>query len=130
MSRNSRHPAERRLSGLFAALDVRERELRALVAERRRALEDHGPGADRAGDEADRAFGRVRSTIENDLLDLHLRELAQIDAVRARAAEGGYGQCADCGDPIPSARLEANPAALRCAVCQGQRERLFPAAAP
>ena len=70
----------------------------------------------------------MRSTIENDLLDLHLRELALIEAARARAAEGRYGQCADCGEPIPRARLEANPTALRCADCQGRREKLFAAA--
>lgn len=128
MGQNSQRVSEGRLGGLLASLDARERELRALVAERRSALEDQGSGADPAGDEADRAFGRVRSTIENDLIDLHLRELARIEAARERAAEGRYGQCADCGEPIPRARLEANPTALRCAACQGRRERLFPAA--
>lgn len=128
MSRNFGQLTQQTLGGLLAALDARERELRAQVAERRSALEDQGLAADPAGDEADRAFGRVRSTIENDLLDLHLRELALIEAARARAAEGRYGQCADCGEPIPRARLEANPTALRCADCQGRREKLFAAA--
>ena len=43
-----------------------------------------GPPSEPAGDEADRAFGRVRSAIENDLIDLHLRELTQIEAARER----------------------------------------------
>jgi RNA polymerase-binding transcription factor len=128
MSRQFRRLAERGLGELFAALDARERELRALVAQRRSSLEDEGSTAEPAGDEADRAFGRERSTIENDLIDLHLRELAQIDAARERAAEGRYGLCLDCGEPIPHARLDANPTALRCADCQGRRERLFAAA--
>jgi len=128
MDQNSQRLAGARLGGLLAALDARERELRALVAERRSALEEQGLASGTAGDEADRAFGRVRSTIENDLLDLHLRELALIEAARERAAQGRYGLCADCGEPIPRARLQANPTSLRCAACQGRRERLFPAA--
>jgi DnaK suppressor protein len=128
MGEDSRRLTGQRISGLLAGLDARERELRARVAERRSALEDQGAGAEPAGDEADRAFGRVRSTIENDLIDLHLRELAQIEAARGRAAEGSYGLCADCGEPIPGARLEVNPTALRCATCQGRREKLYAAA--
>jgi DnaK suppressor protein len=128
MGRSSRKLAEGLPSGLLAALDARERDLRALIAQRRSALDDQDSTSEPAGDEADRAFGRVRSAIENDLIDLHLRELTQIEAARERAAEGRYGLCADCGEPIPRARLEANPTALRCADCQGRRERLFAAA--
>ena len=117
-----------RLRDLLAALDARERELRGLIAERCSALESQGLASEVAGDEADRAFGRVRDTIENDLLDLHLAELARIEAARARAADGHYGLCADCGEAIPLGRLQANPTALRCAECQGRREKLFAAA--
>jgi DnaK suppressor protein len=128
MTENSQQLTDRRLRALLAALDERERELRGLVAERREALDDQGIAAEPAGDEADRAFGRVRSAIENDLLDLHLRELARIEAARAKAADGSYGMCADCGEPIPFGRLQANPTALRCAACQGRREKLYAAA--
>lgn len=128
MERDIRELTRERLRDLLAALDARERELRGLITERRDALESQGLASDIAGDEADRAFGRVRDTIENDLLDLHLAELARIEAARARAAEGHYGLCADCGEPIPLERLRANPTALRCAECQGRREKLFAAA--
>ena len=128
MTENSQQLTDRRLRALLAALDEREHELRGLVAERREALDDQGIAAEPAGDEADRAFGRVRSAIENDLLDLHLRELARIEAARAKAADGSYGMCADCGEPIPFGRLQANPTALRCAACQGRREKLYAAA--
>ena len=59
-----------------------------------------------------------------DARERELRELALIEAARARAAEGGYGLCADYGEPIPFDRLQANPTALRCAACQGRREKL------
>ena len=127
MARDTQALTRERLHDLFAALDAREHELRDLIAQRRSALETQGLASDVAGDEADRAFGRVRDAIENDLLDLHLAELARIEAARARAAEGRYGQCEDCGDAIPLGRLLANPTALRCAECQGRREKLFAA---
>lgn len=49
-------------------------------------------------------------------------ELAAIDAALARIADGTYGQCSDCGVDIPTARLHANPVALRCVACQDARE--------
>jgi DnaK suppressor protein len=39
-----------------------------------------------------------------------------------RLAAGTYGLCEDCGKRIPAARLEANPAAIRCVGCQKQAE--------
>lgn len=33
------------------------------------------------------------------------------------------GHCLSCGDEIPSERLRANPAALRCIDCQAETER-------
>lgn len=49
-------------------------------------------------------------------------ELAAIDAALGRIADGSYGQCSDCGVDIPTARLHANPAALRCVACQDKLE--------
>ena len=90
MTQNSRELTDRRLRALLAALDEREHELRGLVAERRSALDDQGLAAEPAGDEADRAFGRVRSAIESDLLDLLWRAatggLAGVSGSRWRRA--------------------------------------------
>jgi RNA polymerase-binding transcription factor len=116
-----------RLQRLLDGLDARERELRALIAERRDALDDAGLAGDPTGDDADRAFSRDRSAVESDLLELHLRELARIEAARGRAAEGRYGLCEDCDEPILPGRLRANPTALRCAACQARREKLYAA---
>lgn len=49
-------------------------------------------------------------------------ELSAIDAALGRIADGSYGQCSDCGVDIPTARLHANPAALRCVACQDKLE--------
>lgn len=45
-----------------------------------------------------------------------------IDAALQRIASGNYGLCIDCGVDIPTARLHANPTALRCVGCQDKAE--------
>jgi len=109
---------------LLEALQARERELRERIAERRDALEAASRVPDPTDDVADAAFGRTRAEVEHDLIELSLKELAGIAAARERAQAGTYGVCVDCGQPIAKARLQAAPAALRCAECQARREKL------
>jgi DnaK suppressor protein len=49
-------------------------------------------------------------------------ELVAIDEALTRVADGSFGLCLDCGTSIPTARLHANPTALRCVVCQEKLE--------
>jgi RNA polymerase-binding transcription factor DksA len=109
---------------LLETLNARERILRDKIAERRDALEDASRPADPAGDVADKAFERTRAEIEHDLIEMSLQALAEIAALRERLATGTYGECAECGEPIPPARLEVNPTARRCAECQARHEKL------
>ena len=109
---------------LEEALDQRERSLRDKIAERRDALEDASRPADPAGDIADKAFERTRAEVDHDLIEMSLRELAEIAALRKRLANGTYGECIECGESIPAARLEVNPTARRCAACQARHEKL------
>jgi RNA polymerase-binding protein DksA len=51
------------------------------------------------------------------------RAIAEIDAALARVAEGTYGECEECENPIPIARLRAIPTARRCVECQAAAER-------
>ncbi len=48
----------------------------------------------------------------------------RINALRMSPNEpqGGIGDCVDCNDPIPAARLAANPNARRCIACQEDYE--------
>lgn len=39
-----------------------------------------------------------------------------------RIADGTYGRCAECDEPIPPARLHAIPTAALCVSCQGATE--------
>jgi DnaK suppressor protein len=55
-------------------------------------------------------------------LDAMERQRAAVIAAVARTEAGTYGQCADCGDPVPEGRLEARPEAARCVSCQSRAE--------
>lgn len=44
-------------------------------------------------------------------------ELRRIEAALVRVDEGEYGYCVECGEPVEPRRLEADPAAPRCAGC-------------
>jgi DnaK suppressor protein len=47
--------------------------------------------------------------------------LADIDAAPARLADGSYGACLACGQPIGAERLAARPAARTCIGCTRRR---------
>ena len=47
--------------------------------------------------------------------------LADIDAALARLADGSYGTCRVCGQPIGAGRLAARPAARTCIGCTRRR---------
>ena len=53
-------------------------------------------------------------------LALHDRVRARSDAIQAalqRLADGTYGRCAGCGEPIPFGRLLVMPESERCLAC-------------
>ncbi len=70
---------------------------------------------------------RAQNESERDLaMAIDVREteaLTAIDSALKRIEAGTYGLCTDCGIDIPTARLHANPTAMRCVNCQGQYER-------
>jgi len=49
------------------------------------------------------------------------QHLAQIEAAMVRLAEGRYGRCENCGQPIGAARLAARPATTACIGCASRR---------
>lgn len=46
-------------------------------------------------------------------------ELGRIEAALLRLAEGEYGYCLGCGEPIEAKRLELDPTAAQCVDCAG-----------
>ena len=51
-----------------------------------------------------------------------LREKRRLEAARVRLDEGTFGTCCRCGEPIDRERLEADPGAPFCTVCQAALE--------
>lgn len=113
--------------------EIRQRlegELRRTVA-RLRALGapvpvDHGmPGF--AGDSAYDLFDQADAiaTRESHFASRErlIARLEQIREALERLAEGRYGLCVECEQPISPARLRAIPEAATCVACQERRER-------
>lgn len=84
-------------------------------------------------DEAISLAGKVRdaqtesmsvalSQINVGMLNLHLKELKDIELALKRIDDGEYGICIDCDEPIAKARLDAYPLAKRCVRCQALHE--------
>jgi RNA polymerase-binding transcription factor len=91
----------------------RETELEAQLAELTRPPGELGTISfgKRVGEGTSMAVDRLAAVSAQE----HL--LAMLDEVRRaqrRLAEGTYGTCEVCGEPIPEGRLEARPWATRC----------------
>lgn len=115
---------EQDLAALRDGLDQRERQLAAEV--RAVNAEREGTPRDVQGshveDLAEQGEQRTREAIRHAERERDIEELRAIEAARERMAAGRYGECADCGNDIPLARLQVQPTALRCVACQAQYE--------
>jgi DnaK suppressor protein len=88
-----------------------------------RSLED---AVDEDGNDshlADSATETLDREMEQSLEDNAERLLSEIDAALERLAEGTYGRCIRCGNPIDDQRLEALPHATKCIECKRLEER-------
>lgn len=65
----------------------------------------------RVGDGTAMAVDRLTAVSAQEQL---LSVLEQVRRARQRVADGTYGVCEVCGEPIPEGRLEARPWAVRC----------------
>jgi DnaK suppressor protein len=111
------------LEELGRRLLQRQAQLRAELEAHRREREAAGERAAETADQKDEASQRQYSALVDAEDQRDHAELRSIDAALRRLAEGRYGACADCGEPIGVQRLLAQPDALRCAACQGAWER-------
>ncbi len=114
------HAQRQSLEGL---LITREKQLDAEITAAREAtrLRD----GERSGEVSDRketADDQATEEVAQAETERDIDELRAVQAARLRLQAGLYGQCVDCGEPIAFARLQAQPAALRCAPCQAGHE--------
>lgn len=123
-----KHLSRTQLEQLRQLLDRSAQRVRERIAyERARAEEDHAleTAGEDGDDDADKAFAELRASIQRELLNCHVAELRGLESALERFEARRYGLCVDCHSPIEYARLEAQPAAERCARCQNVHERTF-----
>jgi len=99
---------ETELHAFAAALDAREAALEGEVRDVNAVDQADREGfAGVAPDLVDVAEHRRGEDMRHAERERDELELAEIGAARLRMAEGVYGQCTDCGEPIARARLQA-----------------------
>lgn len=75
------------------------------------------------GDQQDMAAVEAAHVAQLSLADHERTRLREIEAALKRMQAGNYGVCEDTDDPIPFARLWAEPTARLTVEAQEQRER-------
>jgi RNA polymerase-binding transcription factor DksA len=106
-------------------LQAREAELTAEIDRASSEVKsDFERAAEReVGDDAAKYAAHENVSVERAEIGRDQQELREVRAARRRIAVGAYGPCVDCGAPIQTPRLIAQPAALRCTACQALFER-------
>ena len=82
--------------------------------------------ADRVGDFEEKSVADLLTDIDLSEIDRDVVELKEVEAALTALAEGTYGVCIDCEEPIPLERLENLPSARRCRNCQERVEHADP----
>ena len=112
------------LKSLRDMLNYRLVELRAEVHAAQQARQESGEaGTHDVADRKDEAAQQQLESLGDVQEQRDIDELTEVEAALKRLDAGTFGNCADCGDPIPLRRLRVQPAAQRCAGCQAVAER-------
>lgn len=110
------------LAQLRHLLNFRLKELRADVHAAQLAHAALQQAGREVGDRKDDAWQEQLDEIDQAQEARDLAEVALYEAALKRLEAGVYGDCTDCGEGIPLARLVVQPAAPRCAACQARHE--------
>jgi RNA polymerase-binding transcription factor DksA len=96
-----------------SVLAEREQRLEAELAELTKPQGEPGSISfgKRVGEGTSMAVDRLAAVSAQEHL---LAMLDEVRRARRRVADGSYGTCEVCGEPIPEGRLEARPWATRC----------------
>jgi DnaK suppressor protein len=111
---------------------TRKADLRQMLSERRRAMQDQVQSRIRDGrtdrpkevsDDLEHSDADSQGDIELSLLQMRADTLARVDEALVRLDAGKYGSCAECDREISERRLHAMPFAVRCQKCEERREQ-------
>ncbi|HEY0890155.1 MAG TPA: TraR/DksA C4-type zinc finger protein [Nocardioides sp.] len=113
------------LDEVLTELDEQRRHsnevLTAMEAELDGLMRDSGDGAGQ--DQADMGATSFERDQELTVVSSERDKLAQIERALERIADGSYGVCESCGQPIGKMRLMAFPRATLCMTCKQREER-------
>ena len=110
----------KRMADLKAYLDAEETRLqREISSSRVSSCEERAGYGNHMADHATAVSEQAKSA---GLRRSHELLLGQVEDALRRMADGSYGICLHCGEPIDLARLRAQPAASLCLSCQGHLE--------
>lgn len=113
------------LDEVLTELDEQRRHsnevLEAMEVELDGLMRDSGDGAGQ--DQADMGATSFERDHELTVLNSERDKLAQIERALERIADGSYGVCESCGEPIGKMRLMAFPRATLCMTCKQREER-------
>jgi len=73
-------------------------------------------------DAADQALDAYENELHYDISDAERKFLEDVDEALKRIAEGTFGLCVQCGQPISKERLKAMPSARLCIACKQAQE--------
>jgi RNA polymerase-binding protein DksA len=98
------------------------RARRAELADRLASLDSDARRASEplVADFAEQAVQRENDDVVDRLRENTRVELREIGRALGRVADGTYGTCVRCGQPIEAARLEAMPATSDCVSCKAK----------
>ena len=68
--------------------------------------------------------GLAVDVMREDLVDRHVEAVRAIDPALQWMAQGGEGQCVECGESVDIRHLRVSPAARGCIPCQTRHEGL------
>jgi RNA polymerase-binding transcription factor DksA len=103
----------------MTSIEARKAQLEARLAELAARLQRIETELDQpvSEDFSEQATEREDEEVLEDLGAAGLQEIRMIEAALDRIANGTYGTCVSCGDPISDARLDIVPQAPRCRSC-------------
>ena len=116
----------------MTAHTIRNSDLRQMLTERRRELQDevrsriHEGRTDRpidVRDDLEHSDEDIQGDIGFALLQMRAEMLTRIEEALARLDAGKYGSCFECAGEIAQRRLRALPFAVRCQACEERREQ-------
>jgi DnaK suppressor protein len=113
-----KHAQEERFEGLRQLL-LRQRE-ETLARVRSIGNNQNSEGLSTPGDEMDVARSLADVETHASLIENAENKVRRIDSALSQLELGDYGICANCGEEIPLARLEAVPFAIYCVDCQSE----------